>query len=176
MVPDMMTMAKGISSGYLPLGACAVTQRVFEAFLGEPEEEREFSSISTYGGHPACCVAALANIEILLKERLWENAERVGRYLLEGLQGLTSRFIGEVRGKGLMIAIELVDVDGQMLDADRTSRVQARILEEGVIVGKMSHVMPGPESVIFLAPPLILNEREADRIVGAIRLGLDSIQ
>jgi adenosylmethionine-8-amino-7-oxononanoate aminotransferase len=175
-VPDMMTMAKGISSGYLPLGACAVTQGVFEAFLGEPEEEREYSSISTYGGHPACCVAALANIEILLKERLWENAERVGCYLLEGLQSLASRFVGEVRGKGLMIAIELVGVDGRMLDAGRTSRVQARILEEGVIVGKMSHVMSGPESVLFLAPPLILSEQEADRIIGAIRLGLDSIQ
>jgi taurine-pyruvate aminotransferase len=75
-----------------------------------------------------------------------------------------------------MIAIELVGVDGRMLDAGRTSRVQARILEEGVIVGKMSHVMSGPESVLFLAPPLILSEQEADRIIGAIRLGLDSIQ
>ena len=174
-VPDVMTMAKGISSGYLPLGACAVTKGVFEAFLGEPEEDREYSSISTYGGHPACCAAALANIEILLKERLWENADRVGRHLLEGLKNLASRFVGEVRGKGLMLAIELVGEDGEMLDAGRTSRVQARILEEGVIVGKMSHVMAGPESTLFLAPPLILSEKEADRIIDAIRSGLESI-
>lgn len=174
-VPDMMTMAKGVSSGYLPLGACAVTPEVFETFMGEPDEHREFSSVSTYGGHPVCCAAALANLNILAAERLWENSAEVGAYLLDALERLDSPFIGEVRGKGLMIAVELAAHNGESLDPDRVAAVQAGILEQGVIVGRMSHVMQGPESIFFLAPPLILTRREADRIVSAFDTGLKRI-
>ena len=174
-VPDMMTMAKGVSSGYLPLGACAVTPEVFETFMGEPGEHREFSSVSTYGGHPVCCAAALANLDILAAERLWENSAEVGATLLDALERLDSPFIGEVRGKGLMIAVELAAHNGESLDPDRVAAVQAGILEQGVIVGRMSHVMQGPESIFFLAPPLILARSEADRIVSAFDAGLKSI-
>ena len=173
--PDMITLAKGVSSGYLPLGACAVTPEIFQTFLGDPQEGREFSQVSTYGGHPVCCAAALANLDILIGERLWENSARVGAYLLEQLQALDSPFIGEVRGKGLMIAMELVDGDGALLDAERTAQVQARIRDEGVLVGRMSHAMPGPESMFFLSPPLILSSDEADQIVAAFAAGLASI-
>ena len=174
-VPDIMTMAKGVTSGYLPLGACAVTPKVFDAFKGEPEEEREFSQVVTYGGHPVCCAAALANLDILLRERRWENAARVGGHLLDGLKSLSSPFVGNVRGKGLMLAVELTDESGGFLDAARTAKVQARIREEGVIVGKMSHVMAGPESILFLSPPLVLTTEEAGRIVAAIGAGLDEL-
>ena len=171
-VPDMMTMAKGVTSGYLPLGACAVTPEVFEAFLGDPAEEKEFTQVATYGGHPVCCAAALANLDILLGEELWENSARVGAYLLEKLREIDSPLIGEVRGKGLMIAVELSGEDGAMLDAERTNQVHARIKGEGVIVGRMGHVMAGPESIFYLSPPLILTEAEADRIVEAFRVAL----
>ncbi len=174
-VPDMMTMAKGVSSGYLPLGACAVTPEVFETFMGEPGEHREFSSVSTYGGHPVCCAAALANLDILTAERLWENSAEVGATLLAALERLDSPYIGEVRGKGLMIAVELAAHNGESLDPDRVAAVQAGILEQGVIVGRMSHVMHGPESIFFLAPPLILTRSEADRIVSAFETGLKRI-
>ena len=173
--PDVMTMAKGVTSGYLPLGACAVTQKVFDAFLGAPEEGVEFSQVVTYGGHPVCCAAALANIEILMRERLWENSARVGAYLLNRLRELDSPFVGDVRGKGLMIAVELVDADGAFLDAERTGLAQAQIRGAGVLVGRMSHVLAGEESVFFLSPPLILTEAEADRIVEAFRAGLGRI-
>ena len=173
--PDITTIAKGVSSGYLPLGACAVTPEIFQTFLGDPQEGREFSQVSTYGGHPVCCAAALANLDILIGERLWENSAAVGAYLLEQLQALDSPFIGEVRGKGLMIAMELVDGDGALLDAERTAQAQARIRDEGVLVGRMSHVMPGPESMFFLSPPLILSRDEADQIVAAFAAGLASI-
>ncbi len=173
--PDITTLAKGVTSGYLPLGACAVTPEIFETFLGDPEEEREFSQVSTYGGHPVCCAAALANLDILMREQLWENSAQVGAYLLEKLQELDSPFAGEVRGKGLMIAMELVDGDGALLDAERTAKVQARIREEGVLMGRMSHAVPGPESVFFLSPPLILTEAEADHIVEAFRAGLATL-
>jgi taurine-pyruvate aminotransferase len=174
-VPDMMTFAKGVTSGYLPLGACAVTPNVFDAFKGEPGEGKELSQVATYGGHPVCCAAALANLDILMRERLWENSRDVGAYLQEGLKKLDSPFIGDVRGKGLMIAVEMKKEEGGMLDAERTGKVGAGIREAGVIVGKMSHVMTGPESVFFLSPPLILTREEADRIVAAFRSGLVKI-
>ena len=171
-VPDIMTMAKGVTSGYLPLGACAVTPEVFNAFKGEPGEGKELSQVVTYGGHPVCCAAALAKLEILLGERLWENSEEVGAYLQQGLRMLDSSFIGDVRGKGLMIAVEMKSENGEMLDSARTAQVGAGIREAGVIVGKMSHVMAGPESIFFLSPPLVLTKEEADRIVAAFRSGL----
>ena len=175
-VPDIMTIAKGISSGYLPLGACVVTPKVFDAFLGEPGEAQEFSQVATYGGHPVCCAAALANLDIVMRERLWENSEKVGAYLLERLEGLDSPFVREVRGKGLMIAVDMMGEDGKDLDAERVGMVQAGIKEKGVLVGRMSHVLsPGPEHLLFLAPPLILTEQEADQIVGAFRNGLMKI-
>ena len=174
-VPDIMTLAKGVTSGYLPLGACAVTPKVFEAFLGEPEEEREFSQVTTYGGHPVCCAAGVANLEILTEERLWENSARVGARLLEGLRGIDSPFLGDIRGKGLMAGVELVDESGAMLDVERAAQVQGGIRDEGVLVGRMSHAMAGPESVFCLSPPLILTESEADRIVEAFRTALKAL-
>lgn len=174
-VPDIMTMAKGITSGYLPLGACAVTPRVFDAFLGDPGERREFAQVVTYGGHPACCAAALANLDILLREKLWENAADVGGYLLDRLLQLDSPWLGDVRGKGLMIALELVDEEGALLDAERVARVKSALIGEGVIVGSMSHAILGPESLLYLSPPLILNRDQADRIIGAFEVALRAI-
>ena len=175
-VPDIMITAKGVTSGYLPLGACTVTSEVFDVFMGAPEEEREFAQISTCGGHPVCCAAAGAAVGILIREKLWENSATVGAYLLQKLQELDSPFVGDVRGKGLMIGVELVGADGEMLDARRAAQVQDKMKEEGMLVGRMSHAMVGPESVFLVAPPLVLTAAEADRIVEIFRLGLASIE
>ena len=172
-VPDMMTMAKGATSGYLPLGACVVTPEIFESFLGEPGEERELAQVSTYGGHPACCAAALANLDIVMGERLWENSARVGAYLLEGLKQIKSPLVGDVRGRGLILAVELIAPEtGDPLDGQRFGQVKGRIREEGVLVGGMSHCLPGPESMLFLSPPLVLTEPEADKIISAFEAAL----
>ena len=79
--PDLMTLAKGITSGYLPLGATIASRRVFETFLSGRDQSAKFTQVSTFGGHPCSCAAALANLEIITNERLWENAARVGPYL-----------------------------------------------------------------------------------------------
>lgn len=170
--PDIMVMAKGITSGYLPMGATVVTDEVFDAFRGAPGDGSEFAQVCTYGGHPACCAAALANIDILVGEQLWENAATVGAYLLNGLQGLTSPVIGEVRGLGLMLAVELVDDEGAMLAAADTAAIKGKIKGAGVLVGQMSHAVSGPNSVLTLSPPLVLTHEEADRIVEAFAQAL----
>jgi 4-aminobutyrate aminotransferase len=99
----------------------------------------------------------------------------VGGHLMDGLRRIESPYVGNVRGRGLMVAVELIDESGGYLDAARTAKVTARIREAGVIVGKMSHVMAGPESILFLSPPLVLTAAEADRIVAAIQQGLSGI-
>ena len=172
-VPDIMTMAKGATSGYLPLGATAVTPEIFETFLGEPGEGRELAQVSTYGGHPACCAAALANLDIVLGERLWENSARLGAYLLEGLKQLKSPLVGDVRGRGLLLAVELISPEsGDPLDGEHFAQIKGRIVEKGVLVGGMSHCLPGPESMLFLSPPLVLTEAEADKILAAFEVAI----
>ncbi len=168
--PDIITLAKGLTSGYLPLGACVTSTDVFNTFLGEPDENREFSQVCTYGGHPAACAAGVANLKILQSERLWENAEKVGGYLLERLTTLKSLpIVGDVRGKGLMLAVELIQTDGTNLETDKTNRIVGQLREKGVIVGKIGHAVDEPENIIFIAPPLILTEAEADKIVNTLR-------
>ncbi len=168
--PDILTVAKGLTSAYLPLGAAVATAEVFEAFLSAGAPETKFTQLSTFGGHPASCAAAMANLDILLRERLWENAARVGGYLLERLRALSSPVIGEVRGRGLLLGIELV-ADRQTrapLAEGRVVAAQSALREAGVLVGRNSDTVPGYGNVLELSPPLILTEAQAGTIVQAL--------
>jgi len=168
--PDIITLAKGLTSGYLPLGACVASTAVFNAFLGAADENREFAQVCTYGGHPVACAAGVANLKILQTERLWENAAHVGAYLLEKLESLGSLpIVGDVRGKGLMLAVELIQGEGTPLETAKTNQIVAQLREKGVIVGKIGHAVEAPENIIFIAPPLILTQPEADRISETLR-------
>ncbi|MDE0636240.1 MAG: aminotransferase [Candidatus Poribacteria bacterium] len=167
--PDLITLAKGLTSGYIPLGACVASTSVFNTFLGDSDENREFSQVCTYGGHPVACAAGVANLNILQSERLWENAEKVGGYLLEKLKTLKSLpIVGDVRGKGLMLAVELIQTDGSHLETAKTNHIVGQLREKGIIVGKIGHAVDEPENIIYFAPPLILTESEADRIFNTL--------
>lgn len=175
--PDMMTMAKGISSAYLPLAACATTPKVFDTFLGSPEAELEFGQVSTFGGHPVACAAGLANLDILLRERLWENSAYVGAHLLRRLEELKEfPIVGDVRGKGLLAGIEIV-VDENKTPAD--DKTMGTILkgarDEGVIVGRNAMTVTGYNNVVALCPPLILKTEEADRVVEALKKSIGKV-
>ena len=84
--PDLVTMAKGLSSGYLPLAAVGAREQVYEAFLGEPLEMKQFMSGATFQGHPLCSAAGLANLEIIEREKLVERCRELGPYMQEGLR------------------------------------------------------------------------------------------
>ena len=168
--PDIITLAKGLTSGYLPLSACVTTTEVFNAFLGDPGDKKEFGQVCTYAGHPVTCAAGLANLKILTEERLWENAARIGTHLLEKLESLEGLpVVSEVRGKGLMIGIELVDTNQDNLETMKTSTIVRLMKERGILIGKISYVVDEPENIIFIAPPLILTLDEADRIFETLR-------
>ena len=171
--PDIITIAKGVTSGYLPLAACVVKPEIFETFLGEPGQRREFAQVSTYGGHPACCAAALANIDIIIEEQLVENSKVVGSYLLNELKTLESPVLGDVRGKGLMLALDLKEPGSNaFLNEKTTAKIKTTIRDAGVLIGQMSHVTSPPESTLFLAPPLVITNDEADQIINAVTAGI----
>src|SRR5881409_2864547 len=123
-VPDLMSVAKGITSGYIPLSASIARRRLADAFREDAKEENVHPN--TYAAHPVACAAALANIKILEQDHLVENAERMGARLLAGLESAVekSRIVGEVRGRGLMACVELVEPDGsgRALDKEMVAR------------------------------------------------------
>ncbi len=165
--PDIMAIAKGISSAYLPIAATVIKNHVFQSFYGDPAANRQVQQVNTYGGHPAAAAVALRNIEILLEERLAERAADTGRYLLDGLGTLRRHlWVGDVRGKGLLAGVELVK------DRERKEPISAPHMqgvldfcrEKGVIVGR-SVAGRQYSNTITLAPPLVLTRAEVDRIV-----------
>jgi adenosylmethionine-8-amino-7-oxononanoate aminotransferase len=165
--PDILTFAKGLTSAYLPLGATVASEHIFEAFLGDADAK--FTQVSTFGGHPSSCAAGLANLEILTRERLWENSAATGAYLMERLRGIKSRWIGDIRGCGLLLGMEIVsDADKTPLPEARMVQLQKEIREAGVLVGRNNDSVPGYCNVLILSPPLILNRAQADAIVSAI--------
>jgi 4-aminobutyrate aminotransferase len=148
-VPDIIALAKGIASG-MPLGATVSQSEVMDWVPG--------SHASTFGGNPISCRAALTTIE-LLEEGLIENAARMGAYLLEKLKGLQKRFplIGDVRGKGLMIGIELVkDPKTKEKAIEERSKVIQACFEKGLLI------LGCGENVVRFIPPLIITQRDAD--------------
>jgi taurine-pyruvate aminotransferase len=167
--PDILVVAKGITSGYLPLAATVATDAVFDVFRSDTDDAAKFAQLSTFGGHPCSCAAGLANLEILTRERLWENAERVGAYLADRLRALDSPCIGEVRGRGLLIGLEIIaDSIRTPLPEREVIGIQGAIRGAGVLVGRNSDTVPGLGNVLTIAPPLTLKKEEADTIAAAV--------
>lgn len=168
--PDILCLGKGISSGYLPLAATLASEAVFERFIGRGNQ---FDHGSTASGHPVCAAVGLANIDIILKEDLARNAEEVGSRLKSRLQEVLKRHrqVGDVRGRGLMLGIELVKNRRTKvpLSADETFHLVLDIAKRGLIV--YHH-----DNVLALFPPLILDSRLADTIVGILDKALGALR
>jgi adenosylmethionine-8-amino-7-oxononanoate aminotransferase len=174
--PDILTLAKGITSAYLPLAATVATEAIFEAFQSDVDDTTKFAQVSTFGGHPCSCAAGVANLEILVRERLWENSERIGAYLADRLRALPSPLIGEVRARGLLIGLEMVgDANRTPLAESETVRLQRLIREAGVLVGRNNDTVPGFGNVLTISPPLTLSEPEADAIAAGVWQGLQQL-
>ncbi|MFK0096314.1 aminotransferase class III-fold pyridoxal phosphate-dependent enzyme [Pseudomonas sp. NPDC090592] len=169
--PDILCLAKAISAGYIPLGATVFNRRVAETI----EQARGFANVVmhgyTYSGHPTACAAALAVLDIVERENLPENAGCVGHELLHQLQSLSDHFelVGEVRGKGLMIALDLVSDKRTRQPVDPMSGISARIADLTRINGVLVRPV-GPKIVI--SPPLTINASEANMIAEALHAAL----
>ena len=173
--PDIITMAKGLSSGYLPLAATAVQEHIFDAFLGEADELRHFRHINTFGGHPVSTAVGLRNLEIVEDEGLVENARRVGEYALAQLNNLSSHpWVGEARGRGLLMGVELVadKATKEPLGDAEMLAILGRCKQAGVILGRNGNTVPGLCNILIIAPPLVVTEAEIDHIVEALVFAL----
>jgi adenosylmethionine-8-amino-7-oxononanoate aminotransferase len=181
--PDILSFAKGVTSGYLPLGGIMVTGAIKEAMDSVKPEDRWMHAY-TYSGHPTCCAVALKNIEIMERERLWENAAAMGERLHEGLRAAfgDQPNTGDIRGgKGLLAAVEFVE--------DRTTKknfandlkfaasLKAEMMKRGVITRTRpaAGVHPAPGDVLFFAPPLVITEAEIDRLVSVAREAAEEV-
>jgi adenosylmethionine-8-amino-7-oxononanoate aminotransferase len=157
--PDVVSFAKGITSGYQPLGGVGVTDEIFEV-LSKPD--RMFMHGFTYSGHPVACAVALANLRIVEEERLPENAERTGADLFARFAPLVDHpHVGEVRGKGLMLAIEVVadkvTKTGFAASEDIGGKLQAATRRHGVLV------RTGGDGII-IAPPLTIHDGAVEEL------------
>lgn len=164
--PDIITTAKGLTSGYLPLGAVIVSDRIFDV-IAEPGHGRYLAVGYTYSGHPVSCAAALTNIEIIEREGLLDHVKRIGPYFIERLQSLRDLpMVGDVRGSHLMACVEFV--------ADRDTR---RLYPEAIDVGKRVANACEPRGLIVrpmvnlnvMSPPLVIDRDDVDRIVATLR-------
>jgi 4-aminobutyrate--pyruvate transaminase len=169
--PDLASFAKGVTSGYVPLGGVAVSDDVFDV-LSEPD--RIFMHGFTYSGHPVACAVGLRNIQIIEEEGIPANAALAGDYLLAQLHRRLDNHpnVGEVRGKGCMFIVELV--------ADKTTKAK---FDPALNVGpKLQNalrrnglIVRASNDGISIAPPLIINESQCDQIAGTIAATLPEI-
>jgi putrescine aminotransferase len=163
--PDLITLAKGLSSGYLPLGAVGARAHVFDAFLGDPG--KTFMSGATYNGHPLCSAAGLANLEIIERERLVERCAELGPYLQGGLATLLKHpIVGDVRGVGLVAGIEFVkdkDTREWFAPAQGAAKVRDEAFARGVFVRLL-----GGGHVLAVAPPFIISKEQIDTVVSVL--------
>ncbi len=169
--PDIITCAKGLTSGYQPLGAVLISDRVFSQISGEAAKGAMFSNGYTYSGHPVACAAALKNIEIMEEEGLLDHARAVGAHLQSRLQELRNiPIVGDVRGIGLMGCVECVisreSKDALLLDYDIGARIDAHCQRLGLLVRPLINMC-------VMSPPLVITEAQVDEMVGLLRKGIE---
>lgn len=172
--PDMLVSAKGITSGYIPLGATLISDEIYEVISRPQCEGGVFSMGLTYFGHPVACAAALKNIEIMERESLLPNAATVGEFFQSDAQRLRDLpCVGDVRGKGLMLAVDLVADKATKaplpVSAKAGERVFKQCVDNGVIVRPVG-------DRIVLSPPIIISTDQCKVIVDAIADAIQSTE
>lgn len=163
-MPDMMTMAKGLGNG-VPIGACIMTPAI--------ADRAQKNMINTFGGNPVSCATALAVIETIQEEKLQENCRVVGKHLIDGLKDLQKTFpiIGDIRGKGLMLGIEFAEPGSKKQLPAECSKIVEISKDNGVILGKGG--LWG--NTIRLKPPMTVTKADADRCLEAMRKALEAV-
>jgi adenosylmethionine-8-amino-7-oxononanoate aminotransferase len=179
--PDILSFAKGVTSGYLPLGGIIVSEPIRNA-IDTVEPANRWMHGYTNSGHPACCAVALKNLDIIRDEDLPGNAARMGRLLFEALRDAFAEHpnAGDIRGgRGLLAAVEFVQDRSSKknfpAEAKVGARLQAELKRRGVLTRSRPAAgeHPAPGDQILFAPPLIITEDQVFRLVGALR---DSVQ
>jgi taurine-pyruvate aminotransferase len=176
--PDIVTMAKGITSAYIPLAATVVSDEVFSAFPADGGVER-LRHINTFGGHPAGCAVAVKNIDILEDEGMIERSATVGAELLARLQDALGGHpaVGEVRGRGLLIGIEVVADHATREPSGPTAAAIVKAAQgRGLLLGRNADTAAGLDNVVAIAPPLCVTEEDVHHIVNVMTESFAEVQ
>jgi putrescine aminotransferase len=170
-VPDVITCAKGLTSGYLPLGAMIFSDRTWNVMAAKGE--RWFTSGFTYSGHPVSCAAGLKNIEIIEREALLDHAAKVGDYFLDRLAGLEElALVGQVRGRRLMVCVENVrdkaTKEPLPEGVNESKRISDAAEAMGLLVRPMGHLN-------VMSPPLVITEAQVDFVVETLEKAIRTV-
>jgi adenosylmethionine-8-amino-7-oxononanoate aminotransferase len=174
-VPDIITFAKGVTSGYLPLGGFAISDKLMSRITGDNARGNIFSTGYTWSGNPVSCRAALASWDIIERESLLEHVRDVGPYFQQQLATLCDlQLVGAVRGMGLMAAVELdasaIDGDDELeRDYQVADLVDYHCHQQGLMVRPLINMC-------VMSPPLVISREQVDELVDAMRKGIQAAQ
>lgn len=169
--PDIITMAKGLTSAYLPLSITAVRKDIYEKFK-DTDGYSHFRHVNTFGGNPAACAVALENIKILEEEKLVQRSKDLGEQLLHDLQDLLELpFVGDVRGLGFLVGIELVEDKLTLEPAkpERLAKIIADCKANGLVIGKNGDTVEGYNNILTLSPPLCCTDEDLEFISAVLK-------
>ncbi len=170
--PDIVTMAKGVASGYAAISCCVTTNAVFDMFKDDTDRMGYFRDISTFGGCTAGPTAALENMKIIEDEDLTGNSVRMGEYLASKTAELMDKYdcIGDTRGMGLFQGIELVKdrATKEPVDEKITYGIVGDCMAQGVIIGGTNRSLPGFNNTLLFAPALIATTDDIDHIIDGV--------
>jgi len=171
---DIWCLAKGISSGYVPLGATALSSKVANAFLADEKGLGTVAHGYTYSGHPVAAAAALATLDEIERLDVPGNAARVGAHFQQRLAAFADKFsfVGDVRGRGLMAGIEMVSDKGKRIPVPRNSDIPARVAREAYQRGAMVRIS-GPNMI--LSPPLVITREDIDHLVDILEASFAAV-
>lgn len=172
--PDLITAAKGVTSGYFPMSVCFVSPKVWSVIESESAKSGLFGHGYTYSAHPVGAAAALATLKILDDERIVEHVAQLGPYLQKEMRAAIADhpFVGEVRGRGFMIGIELVKDRATKAPFPREALVGRRLLKDLFGRGLISRALG--DTLVF-APPLVVQRGDLDEIISKFKVGLETL-
>ncbi len=178
--PDMVTMAKGVASGYAAIACLVTTEEIFDMFKDDPTDKlNHFRDISTFGGCTSGPVAALENMRIIEDEALLANTNAMGDRMMDNLSALMDKHavVGDVRGKGLFLGMELVsDRDSkEPVSEAQVGAVVADCAAQGVIIGASNRSIPGRNNCLCFSPALIATADDIDEITTAVDNALGKV-
>jgi L-2,4-diaminobutyrate transaminase len=176
MQPDLITVAKGLTSAYLPLSGVIVSEKVWQVLEQGSDQLGAIGHGWTYSAHPTCVAAALANLDIIEREDLAGNVREVGPYLLRSMREALADhpLVGEVRGVGLLAAVEFVADKAARRFFEPQGKVGATVAAAALERGMVARAMPHGD-ILGFAPPLTLSRAEADQIVEITKSAVEAV-
>ncbi len=174
--PDLITVAKGITSGYVPLSACIVSEQVWRVLVEGGAESGPFGHGYTYSSHPLAAAVALRNLDLIEDEGLIAQAVSRGAFMHERLRDAFAEhpLVGEVRGQALIGALEFVAERSPAKAFDPALKVAPRITRRCLELGTITRALPASDAISF-APPFVISEDELDEVVGTVRRAVDEV-